>query len=80
MKGERQMIANEQAVCAKKNKDVDTNSDIPLVLTPKDIANILQVSKSQAYQLIYTKQLSSLPLAKSKRVARDEFLRFLQSR
>lgn len=74
------MLASEQIVAPKQQKEINSFSNIPLVLTPKDIANILQVSKSQAYQLIYTKQLSVLPLTKSKRVARDEFLRFLQSR
>lgn len=71
------MLAVEKVVYPKKEEQVN---EIPLVLTPIDISRLLQISRSQAYQLIYTKQLCSLPLTKSKRVSREEFLRFLHSR
>jgi excisionase family DNA binding protein len=54
-----------------------TVTDLPLVLTVKQVQSILAVSKTMAYQLVHTGELPSVRIGKSFRVTRAALEKFL---
>ena len=50
--------------------------ELPLVLTPMDIAAVLGISRNTAYELIHSEDF---PILKQYRVSRKRFLTWLES-
>lgn len=53
---------------------------LPQSLTAKDIQKYLQISKSKAYLLFHEEDFPTIKFGGSKRVDRDEFLQWVESR
>ena len=53
--------------------------DLPLVLTPMDIAAVLGISRNTAYELIHSEDFPILRVGKQYRVSRKRFLTWLES-
>lgn len=53
--------------------------ELPLVLTPMDIAAVLGISRNTAYELIHSKDFPILRVGKQYRVSRKRFLTWLES-
>lgn len=53
----------------------DFNS-LPIVLSIKDVMEVLRIGKSQAYELARRKDFPKLPIDKPIRIPRDEFLKW----
>ena len=51
--------------------------ELPLTLNAKDIADVLGISKSYAYNLFYRKDFPTLTIGKRKIVRKDKFLLWL---
>lgn len=45
--------------------------DLPLLFTPLQVAKIMQVSRSQIYNLLNAGQLDSVHIGRSRRIPRD---------
>lgn len=52
--------------------------ELPLVLTPMDIAAVLGISRNTAYELIHSKDFPILRVGKQYRVSRKRFLTWLE--
>ena len=52
--------------------------ELPLVLTPMDIAAVLGVSRKTAYELIHSEDFPILRVGKQYRVSRKRFLTWLE--
>lgn len=52
--------------------------ELPLVLTPMDIAAVLGISRNTAYELIHSKDFPILRVGKQYRVSRRRFLTWLE--
>ncbi len=52
--------------------------DYPLILTAKEISQILKVSKPTAYEIMSRKGFPLLRIGRCKRVIRDEFFGWLK--
>lgn len=52
---------------------------LPLVLTPKDIAKVLQISRNTTYELMHRKDFPTLKIGKQYRVNREQFLNWLNN-
>ena len=52
--------------------------ELPLVLTPMDIAAVLGVSRNTAYELIHSEDFPILRVGKQYRVSRKRFLTWLE--
>ncbi|MGM0836745.1 MAG: helix-turn-helix domain-containing protein [Bacillota bacterium] len=57
-----------------KNKRID---DYPIVLSAKDISEILQISKPTAYELMNHSDFPVIKIGRCKRVLRDEFFKWI---
>ena len=53
--------------------------ELPLVLTPMDIAAVLGISRNTAYELIHSEDFPILRVGKQYRVSRKRFLTWLES-
>ena len=53
--------------------------ELPLVLTPMDIAAVLGISRNTAYELIHSEDFPILRVGKHYRVSRKRFLTWLES-
>ena len=53
--------------------------DLPLVLTPADIAEILGISRNTAYELIHSDGFPIFRVGKQYRIGRKQFLTWLDS-
>ena len=51
--------------------------DLPLVLTPLDVAAVLGVSRNTAYETVHSKGFPSFKVGKQYRVRRDRFLQWM---
>ncbi len=57
-----------------------TNIDnLPLVLTPMDIAAVLGISRNTAYEVIHSKGFPVIKVGKQYRVHRERFFHWLDS-
>lgn len=61
------------------NQNSDFMAEIPLVLTVKDIRNILGISLNTAYQLVRSGEIRAKTVGRQIRIPRSEFLRYLNS-
>jgi excisionase family DNA binding protein len=55
-------------------KDMDT---LPMVLTMKDVQDVLGLSKPKTYELAHTRGFPAVRFGRAIRVPRDAFLRWL---
>ena len=53
--------------------------ELPLVLTPMDIAAVLGISRNTAYEGIHSKCFPAFRVGKQYRVSRERFLTWLDS-
>lgn len=53
--------------------------ELPLVLTPMDIAAVLGISRNTAYDVIHSKGFPAFRVGKQYRVSRERFLTWLDS-
>ena len=51
--------------------------ELPLVLTPMDIAAVLGISRNTAYEIIHSKGFPAFRVGKQYRVSRERFLTWL---
>lgn len=63
-------------VCAVSTNSVE---HLPLVLSPKDVAVILGVSRNTAYEVLHRRGFPALRVGKQYRVPRDKFMIWLNS-
>lgn len=61
----------------KINKEIE---DYPLILTAKEVSEILNISKPTAYELMRNKDFPLLRIGRCKRVIREEFLEWLKGK
>lgn len=57
----------------------NSNDELPLVMTAKDIAGYLNISLTSGYNLMNSKGFPVLKLGKQLRVTRDNFLNWLNN-
>lgn len=67
------MKADMQKVMARLQR-ID---DLPLVLTPLDVAAVLDVSRNTAYEIVHSKSFPSFKVGKQYRIRRDRFLQWM---
>lgn len=53
------------------------NTELPLVLTTKDVAEVLDISMTTVYQLISSGDLKSVRVRRQIRVSREAMMAFL---
>lgn len=53
--------------------------ELPLVLTPADIAAVLGISRNTTYEIIHGKGFPAIRIGKQYRISRDRFLAWLDS-
>ena len=53
--------------------------ELPLVLTPIDIAAVLGISRNTVYEVIHSKGFPAFRVGKQYRVSRERFLTWLDS-
>ena len=54
--------------------------DFPIILTAKDISEILHVSKPTAYEIMNRSDFPLMRIGRCKRVLRDEFFNWVKSK
>ncbi|MDE6833438.1 MAG: helix-turn-helix domain-containing protein [Ruminococcus sp.] len=57
----------------------NSNDELPLTLTAKDVAGYLSISLTSGYNLMNSKGFPVLKLGKQLRVTRDNFLNWLNN-
>ena len=60
-------------------KRLTSRDDLPLVLSPADVAEILGISRNTAYEVIHSKGFPAFRVGKQYRVSRERFLTWLDS-
>ncbi|MBR0280809.1 MAG: helix-turn-helix domain-containing protein [Oscillibacter sp.] len=58
---------------------VKRTEELPIVLTPSDIAAILGVSRNTSYEVLHSENFPAFKVGKLYRVPRDEFLLWMES-
>lgn len=53
--------------------------NLPLVLTPMDVAEILGISRNTAYEIIHSKGFPVIKVGKQYRVSSDRFIQWLHA-
>ena len=53
--------------------------DLPLVLTPADVAAILGISRNKAYEVLHSEDFLKFQIGKHYRIHRDKFLTWLDT-
>lgn len=71
-------ILNTKPVVCDITLPVETVEGLPLVLTPKDIAKVLQISRNTAYDVMHRKDFPVLKVGKQYRVSRERFLQWIK--
>lgn len=51
--------------------------ELPLVLTPMDIARVLGVSRNTAYEIVHSKGFPAFKIGKQYRIKRDKFFQWM---
>lgn len=73
-------IKMEDNSMKKDIKRVTNPDELPMILTPSDIAAILGISRNQAYQYIHSKGFPYFKVGeKLYRIKKDKFLEWLDS-
>lgn len=54
------------------------SEDLPLVLTPMDISEVLGISRNTAYEVIHSQGFPSFRVGKQYRISRERFLKWLE--
>lgn len=62
-----------------KNTCYRSVADLPLVLTPSHIMDVMGLSKNVAYQVVHSKGFPTIKVGKQYRIPRDKFLLWLDS-
>ena len=52
-------------------------NNLPLVLTPMDIAAVLGISRNTAYEVIHSQDFPMFRVGKQYRISRERFLKWL---
>ena len=73
------MIDNTKPVARGPTQFMETVESLPLVLTPKDIAKVLQISRNTTYEIMHRKDFPTLKIGKQYRVSREQFLNWLNN-
>lgn len=58
-------------------KRLTSRDDLPLVLSPADVAEILGISRNTAYDVIHSEGFPAFRVGKQYRVSRERFLIWL---
>lgn len=53
-------------------------SDLPIIMTPKDISDILGISRNKTYEILHSKDFPAFKFGKQYRVHRSKFLMWLK--
>lgn len=53
--------------------------DLPIVLTPADIAVILGISRNKTYEVLHSKGFPSFQIGKQYRIHREQFIQWLNT-
>ena len=69
----RDNSTNMMAITVKRTEE------LPIVLTPADIAAILGVSRNTSYEVLHSENFPAFKVGKLYRVPRDEFLLWMES-
>lgn len=72
------MIDSTKPVARGPTLSMETVESLPLVLTPKDIAKVLQISRNTTYELMHRKDFPTLKIGKQYRVSREQFLKWME--
>ena len=56
---------------------ITQHDELPLVLTPMDIAKVLNISKNTAYEMVHSKGFPCFMVGKQYRVRRESFFRWM---
>lgn len=72
-------VLNTKPVVCDITMPVETMEHLPLVLTPKDIAKVLQISRNTAYEVIHCKGFPIMKVGKQYRVSREQFINWLNN-
>lgn len=75
MKAKLSLIKNSSPSTGEVPRDLE---DLPLFLTPPQIAEILQIGRSSAYELVRSKGFPAVKIGRSVRVYREAFIRWMQ--
>lgn len=59
------------------DKNATTPCDLPMVLTPKDVAIVLGISRNKAYEVLHSKDFPAFQIGKQYRVHREQFVHWL---
>ncbi len=51
--------------------------ELPLVLTPMDIAKVLNISKNTAYEMVHSKDFPCFKVGKQYRIRRERFFQWM---
>lgn len=54
------------------------SEDLPLVLTPMDISEVLGISRNTAYEVIHSQGFPIFRVGKQYRISRERFLKWLK--
>ncbi len=60
-------------------KNIEGENDYPLILTAKEICEILKISKPTAYEIMSRPNFPLLKIGRCKRVFRNDFIYWLKS-
>ena len=60
-------------------KTYDREEEIPLILSAEDVADILKVSRSFAYNLFYAKGFPAIKIGSRRFVRREKLLKWLEA-
>ncbi|MDQ0412678.1 helix-turn-helix transcriptional regulator [Mesobacillus stamsii] len=61
-------------------RTINNLEQLPSILTAKDVQDFLQISKSRAYELFKEESFPAIVIGGNKRVYRDEFLEWVDTR
>ena len=79
MKTKLSVIKNTSSPFGEKAPPIPRDlEDLPLFLTPPQIAEILQIGRSSAYELVRSKGFPAVKIGRSVRVYREAFVRWMQ--
>ncbi|SHJ65763.1 helix-turn-helix domain-containing protein [Desulfofundulus thermosubterraneus] len=79
MKTRLSVIKNTSSPFGEKAPPIPRDlTELPLFLTPPQIAQLLQISRSAAYALVKSKGFPAVKIGRSVRVYREAFIRWMQ--
>lgn len=52
---------------------------VPIAFSPKQVAQILNISRSQVYVLLQSRELDSVKIRGSRRVTEDQLVRYVRN-